>query len=108
MTQDPGTVHTIEFFTYDDAGDLAATDATPTVTVTGPTGTTDVVPTSPSTGRYVGEFTNPDSPGRYWWTAAAEVASEPVARSGHWTVRDVDAEEGGTGFAHGLATFPSL
>jgi len=109
MTQDPGTVHTIEFFTYDDNGDLAAADATPVVTVHAPDGT-DTLPTvtTPSTGRYLAEYTiGTDLPGRYWWEATAEVATEPVYSSGRFTVRDPEADELGTAYPYGLASWVS-
>lgn len=109
-THNPSTVYTVELWTYDDLGNLAAADATPVVTVHPPDGSSSLpTVTTPSTGYYTAEYTIPDdTPGRYWWEATADVDAEPVYRAGHFQVRDVQAEEEGSAFVDGLASFPAV
>lgn len=97
-----GQLVTLDFFTYDAAGNLQNCDATPTVTCDQATPTT----TNPTTGRYTVTF-EPTVRGRHVVELVGVLDTLPEYGVQYVTVHDGAAEAAGGPFPSGVQSWVS-
>lgn len=99
-----GQVVTVDFYTYDSAGNLQNCDATPTVLVNA--GAVSNTTTNPTTGRYTVTFEPVDN-GRHVVELTGVLDTLPEYGVQYVTVHDGYAEASGGPFPDGLQSWES-
>ena len=96
----------VEFFTYDSAGNLQNCDTTPTTTVAAGVSTVTDTTTNPTTGRYTVTF-EPTVAGRHVIELEGTLDSLPEYGVQYVTVHDGAAEAAGGPFPSGKSSWES-